>query len=200
MSNPTERTAQKHRTREAILAGARELLAAGEAVTVAKAAQKQGISRATAYRYFKEPAALAAEAGLAVEVAGYEDVVQGAASVREKLLSINLYMIDLALENETAFRLFLSRSLEAYASGGAPSGGRRGARRIAMYDIALEPVRAKIGEDTARRLTSALAANTGAEAMIALVDVAGIDIASVRSMVAEMTEALLDAYLGAEVD
>lgn len=199
MANSTERTAQKHRTREAILEGARELLSEGAEVTVAAAAKKRGISRATAYRYFKDPDALAAEAGLAVEVAAYLDVVKDSETVRDKLLAINLYMIDLTLENEIAFRQFLSKTLGASAKEKDASRRRRGARRTSMYDRALAPALDQIGPEGAQRLKSALAASTGVEAMVALMDVAGVAREDVRAMVGEMTEALLDKYLGKRV-
>src|SRR3954471_19020943 len=46
------RTAQKRRTRDALVAAAREVVARGETPTVEAAAEAAGISRATAYRYF----------------------------------------------------------------------------------------------------------------------------------------------------
>src|SRR5689334_4951516 len=56
MSTPYEttgRTRQKHRTREALVAAARQLVTAeGRAPTVAEAAEAAGVSRTTAYRYF----------------------------------------------------------------------------------------------------------------------------------------------------
>jgi AcrR family transcriptional regulator len=195
MKPPNERTEQKRRTREAILAGARDLLREGADVTVAAAARRQGISRATAYRYFKDPAALAAEAGLAVEVAEYADVVKGAETVRDKLLAINLYMIDLTLDNEVSFRQFLSKSLDASSNGTEAPPNRRGARRTGMYELALQPVADQIGQDRVQKLKSALAATTGVEAMIALVDVAAVDRGCVREIVGEMTQAILDRFL-----
>jgi AcrR family transcriptional regulator len=196
MKNSGERTEQKRRTREAILAGARDLLSEGAEVTVAAAAKKQGISRATAYRYFKDPAALAAEAGLAVEVASYADVIKGANTVRARLLAINLYMIDLTLENEASFRQFLSKSLEATSNPNGLGQNRRGARRTAMYELALNPVADQIGAETAHKLKCALAATTGVEAMIALMDVAGVEKEAVRDLVGDMTNAILDKFLG----
>ena len=55
MSIPYEqvgRTRQKHRTRNALIAAARELVAAGSTPTVEEAAVAAGISRSTAFRYF----------------------------------------------------------------------------------------------------------------------------------------------------
>src|SRR3954471_22991017 len=46
------RTRQKARTRRALVEAARELLAAGSNPTVEQAADRAGVARATAYRYF----------------------------------------------------------------------------------------------------------------------------------------------------
>ncbi|WP_138473472.1 TetR family transcriptional regulator, partial [Poseidonocella sp. HB161398] len=91
------RTAQKERTRQAILDGARTLMQEGQPVTVAAAAERHGISKATAYRYFSDAAVLAAEAGLDIAVAGYEEITAGAADLRGKLRAISLYFFDLSL-------------------------------------------------------------------------------------------------------
>ena len=55
MSIPYElsgRTGQKRRTRDALVAAARELVASGATPTVEAAAESASISRTTAYRYF----------------------------------------------------------------------------------------------------------------------------------------------------
>src|SRR6202795_2487281 len=55
MSIPYElegRTDQKRRTRDALIAAARELVAGGVTLTVERAAEAASISRTTAYRYF----------------------------------------------------------------------------------------------------------------------------------------------------
>src|SRR4051794_23867782 len=48
----TGRSAQKRRTRDALVAAARQELAGGRPVTVESAATAAGVSRTTAYRYF----------------------------------------------------------------------------------------------------------------------------------------------------
>src|SRR6478735_10667924 len=61
MSIPYEengRVAQKRRTREALVAAARDLVAGGETPTVEAAAELASISRTTAYRYFPNQRAL----------------------------------------------------------------------------------------------------------------------------------------------
>src|SRR5882757_3846446 len=61
MSTPYEtggRSAQKARTRHALVAAARDLVAQGMTPTVEDAAAAASISRTTAYRYFPNQAAL----------------------------------------------------------------------------------------------------------------------------------------------
>src|SRR3981081_997325 len=56
------RTAQKQRTRDALIAAARELVADGLTPTVEAASEAASISRTTAYRYFPSQRALLAAA------------------------------------------------------------------------------------------------------------------------------------------
>lgn len=181
---------KRSRTREEILAGARALMARGEPVTVAAAAAEQGISRATAYRYFSDPQVLASEAGLAVEVLDYASVVESADGPRARTLAVSLYIFDLSLAHEAAFRQFLARNLDAWLSEGPRD--RRGARRVEMFRRAL----AGAGLDPAReaRLVAALTAATGTEAMIALIDIARVDPDVARETVVDIAEALLDRH------
>jgi len=161
MVAPRERQAQKTRTREALLDGARALMLEGATVTVTAAAERVGISKATAYRYFSDPAVMAAEAGLAVEVKPYEEVVAGARTTPERIRAISLYFFDLAVMHEAAFRQFLARSLDASAQDAAGRTERRGARRVAMFEAALDAAGDRIGADRRQRLINALSAATG---------------------------------------
>src|ERR671932_2450337 len=56
----TGRTSQKTRTRDALIAAARQLLAKGVTPTVEEAAAEASIGRTTAYRYFPNSRALLA--------------------------------------------------------------------------------------------------------------------------------------------
>ena len=192
----TERHAQKARTREAILAGARALIADGEPVTVASAAQRADVSKATAYRYFSDPASLAAEAGLAVEVLPYEQIIAGASGPHEKVRAISGYMFDLALRHETAFRQFLARNLDARLNDPDSRRNHRGRRRPAMFANALDSVRPTLARDDFETLINALTAATGVEQMIALLDVADAEADAARKAVLATTDALLDRYIG----
>lgn len=186
----TQNPNKRFRTREAILAGARALMARGEPVTVAAAAAEEGVSRATAYRYFSDPQVLANEAGLGVEVLSFETVVSGAEGPRAKVIAVSRYIFDLSVENEAAFRQFLARNLDMWLATGP--GDRRGARRVEMFNDAL--VDARLPKSDQTRLVNALAAATGSEAMIALHDVVQVDTEMARTAVLDTAEALLDRF------
>ncbi|WP_417522494.1 TetR/AcrR family transcriptional regulator [Marinovum sp.] len=196
MGTTRERRSQKSRTREALLEGARAMMLAGEPLSVAAAAERVGISKATAYRYFSDPGVMAAEAGLAVQVKSYDDIIAGARSPAEKLRAVSAYFFDLALTHEAGFRQFLARSLDAWGVEGGQLATRRGARRIAMFEAALEGT--EMSKEQKARLVRALAVATGTEAMVVLLDVARADLDTARQTVTDITQALIDAYLPAE--
>ncbi len=192
---PTERVAQKARTREALLAAARDILAEGGSPTVSTTALRAGISKATAYRYFSDPAVLVAEAGLAVSVLPYEEVVAGATTVRAKLRAISAYIFDLSIEHEADFRRFLARNLDAWLADPRPQ-TRRGARRIQMFDRALDDHGVEIQPAARKMLVVSLCTSTGSEAMIGLLDVAEVDRTTARNAVLNICDALIDRHLG----
>jgi AcrR family transcriptional regulator len=192
---PTERVAQKARTREALLAAARDILAEGGTPTVTGAAARAGISKATAYRYFSDPSELVAEAGLAVAVLPYEEIVADAVTVRQKLRAISAYIFDLSVTHEAGFRQFLARNLDAWLADPRPR-TRRGARRVPMFDRALDSHAAEIPAETRRQLVLSLSAATGVEAMIALFDIAEVDPETARKTVLDICDALIDRHLG----
>ena len=69
-----DRSAQKARTRRAIVDAAADLLRSGQQPTVAEAAAKAGVHRATAYRYFATSQLLLADAALQVITPDFDRV------------------------------------------------------------------------------------------------------------------------------
>lgn len=190
----TQRQDQRNRTRAALLDGARTILMRGELLTVTAAAREAGISKASAYRYFSDPALLAAEAGLHLRVAPYQEIVGDAATLRDKLVTISLYFFDLAVANEAAFRRYLGLNLQAATQSQDGRMPHRGARRIRAFMQALEGDKA-INPEQARSIAAALGMATGAEAMIALFDVADLSADQARALVAETAQAICDRML-----
>jgi AcrR family transcriptional regulator len=191
MSDKTERTNQKQRTRDAILDGARRLMGRGETVTVAAAAAEHGISRATAYRYFSDPQALALEAGLATLVPPYEEVVAGTTDLRTRLAAITAAMIRLTIAHEAAFRQYLAHSVTATEGSGS-----RGARRVGYMNRALADLPHDLSAAAQADLVAALATIAGIEGLVALTDVAGRDSESAARIMADIAEAILTRHLG----
>ncbi|GHG29172.1 TetR/AcrR family transcriptional regulator [Paracoccus aerius] len=190
----TQRQDQRNRTRAALLDGARTILMRGEVLTVTAAAREAGISKASAYRYFSDPALLAAEAGLHLKAASYEEITRDAATLRDKLVAISLYFFDLAVANEAAFRTYLGLNLQAVAQSQDGRMPRRGARRIQAFMRALEGDKG-ISPEQARSIAAALGMATGAEAMIVLFDVADLSAEKARALVAETAQAICDRML-----
>jgi AcrR family transcriptional regulator len=160
-------------------------------VTVNAAAAEVGVSKATAYRYFSDARAMAAEAGIAVEIAPFEVIVGTARGPRERVRAVSRYLLDLALLHEAAFRHFLARSLDASLAEEALK-SRRGGRRTLLFERALEG--GGLSQKPCRRLVVALSAATGVEAMIALLDVANVDREEARTAVLDVADALLDRF------
>ncbi len=189
----TGRTKQKLRTRQALLAAARALAARGEPVSVTAAAAEAGISKATAYRYFSASDTLAMEAALDGAFATAEAVVGDAVAVRERVHRVSRYLFEATRASDQGFRLFLAKALEASVQPGAPQ--LRGGRRLPMYELALEPVRARMTPQAFQDLVHALSGATGLEAWLALKDVCRLDDA-VAARIQEITvDAILDALL-----
>lgn len=187
----SERTSQKQRTREAMLDGARQLMARGEAVTIVGAAAVHGISRATAYRYFSDAQVLTLEAGLATLVPPYERMVAGTADLGARLLAICAGMMGLTIEHETAFRQYLAHAVVAEAAA-----GQRGARRVAYMQRALQEMPHTLSPPQQQDMIAQLCAVSGIEALVALVDVARVPRAEVPALAQAMARRILAQFLG----
>src|SRR4051812_11086082 len=115
MSMPYElggRSRQKQRTRDALVAAARELVASGLTPTVEQAAEAAEVSRPTAYRYFPNQRALLAAAH--PETVATSMLPEDApAEVSERLAAAIDSFMDLILETEEQQRTMLRLSLEA---------------------------------------------------------------------------------------
>ena len=186
----TERTNQKQRTRDAILDGARQLMARGEEVTIVAAAAEHGISRATAYRYYSDAQALTLEAGLATLVPPYEAMVEGTTDLRARLIAITEGLAKLTLENETAFRQYVASAVVA-----KDENGKRGARRVAYMERALQDLPHALSKREQQELVALLCVATGIEAVVALLEVARVPRKNVPKLVAGLAQTILSRFL-----
>lgn len=166
------RSAQKARTRNALIAAARDLMADGVTPTVAEAAATATISRSTAYRYFPNERALllAAHPEIAATTMLPANPPDDPA---ERLDAVVCNFSAMILETEAQQRTMLRLSLEADAAERAALPLRQG-RAIAWIAEALVDVRPQLSDQQFRHLVFSIRATIGIEAIVWLVDVAGL--------------------------
>lgn len=187
------RVEQKSRTRAALVAAARELVARGEAPTVPEAAAAASISRTTAYRYFPDQRALLAAAHPETGVRSMlgEDATQDPfARLDEVVRSFTAMIVDTEAQQRTMLRL----SLEETEGRRGPLPLRKG-RAIAWIAEALEPARERLSEEALRRLVLAIRSAVGIEALVWLVDVGGLSRTEAVELMRWSAQGLLRAAL-----
>lgn len=173
MSIPYEsigRTGQKQRTRDALIAAARKLVAQGKTPTVEDAAKAAAISRTTAYRYFPNQRALLVAAHPETEISSLLPPTSSddpAARLEAVILAFTRLIADTEPQQRTMLRI----SLEADATEHAPGLLRQG-RAIGWIKDALSPLRTCMPERALGRLILAIRSATGIEARVWLTDVA----------------------------
>src|SRR5690349_17028032 len=192
MSTPYEtggRSAQKVRTRDALVAAARDLVAAGLTPTVQDAAAAASISRTTAYRYFpgKRALLLAAHPEIAATSMLPADPPQDPAGRLDAVIASFTAMI---LDTEAQQRTMLRLSLEAGAAGPGALPLRQG-RAIGWIAEALDGIRGDLSDQQFRQLVLAIRATTGIEAIVWLVDVAGLSRNDAAALTRWSAQALL---------
>lgn len=192
----TGRRAQKARTREALVDAAREVLAEGVTPTVEQAAAAASVSRATAYRYFPNRHELLVAAHPEVEA----DSLLGddpPADPEARLDATVRRLAEIFLDAERSYRAMLRLSLSA--GGGRRELSLRKGRRYLWIEDALEPVRNRLGPEAFDRLVKAIALVVGIEALVTLIDLAGLSRERAVGVMRWSARALLRAAL-AEVE
>jgi AcrR family transcriptional regulator len=196
MSTPYEiggREQQKLRTREALVAAARELVAGGDTPTVDSAAARARISRTTAYRYFPDQAALLA-------VAHPETVSMSLlpesppTGVVERLELTVERVVAMVLDTEPQQRTMLRLSLDPGRDGRRDLLLRQG-RVIGWLEEALAPLVEDIGERAVRQLSIAIRSAIGIESFVWLTDVAGLTPNEAAAVMRWSARSMLDAAM-----
>ena len=188
----TGRTRQKARTREALVATTRALLADGVTPTVEQAAAAASVSRTTAYRYFPNQRALLVAAYPEIGTQSLLD--EDAPEDPELRVEIVVRRITgFVLEHEAELRTQLRLSLEP----DAPDEQlvlRRG-RAIGWLEDALDPLRGRLPKGERRRLAVAIRATIGIEALAWLTDIAGLSRRQAVELMRSSAAALLSDAL-----
>lgn len=181
------RKRQKQRTRDQLIAAARELITAGDTPRVEDAAEAARVSRTTAYRYFASQAELLAAAFPETAVASVLPEPPPAA-VTQRVAAVAGFIIDRVEELEPQQRAMLRLSL-----GDVPHElPLRQGRAIPWFVEALTPLTDSIGNDAVHRLALALRAACGIETRVWLSDIAGLSAAEVGALQRWMVAALVE--------
>jgi AcrR family transcriptional regulator len=193
------RSQQKSRTRRALVDACRDLLTEGLTPRVEDAAERAGISRTTAYRYFPNQRSLLVAAQPQIQ----PDTLLGDDAPTEIRSRLDAFMTAFAAYNvewEPQLRAALRLSLDPAAAKGEAAGRPvlRGGRAIGWIEHALAPLRQSHPHIDIRELAIAIRSATGIESLIWLRDIAGQTPQEATRTVRHTARALLEAALSAE--
>lgn len=183
------RVHQKRRTRDALIAAARDLVAAGRTPTVEGVAEAASISRATAYRYFPTQRALLVAAHPETGAVSMlpDDAPEDAASRLDLVIDATVRMI---VGTEAQQRTMLRLSLEADPVEPTRLPLRQG-RVVKWIEEALEPLLTEMSRDDVHRLALAIRSATGIESLAWLTDVGGLSREEAATLMRWSASALL---------
>tara|TARA_R110002033_G_scaffold1421_1_gene12674 strand:+ start:307 stop:927 length:621 start_codon:yes stop_codon:yes gene_type:complete len=165
----TGRINQKLETRGKILESAKKLVGQGIDFNLEDVANKAEISRATIYRYYPNVEILSYEVGIDLGTKSPEDIIEDLkdCSLNDMILGIQNYYNEHAVNNENAFRKYLSAVLTS------ASEKKRGARRNKTLQLAL--MKSELNPKEKKDLVNLLAILMGIEPLIVAKDVSGLD-------------------------
>jgi AcrR family transcriptional regulator len=185
----TGRTEQKRRTRDALVAAARDLVVSGITPTVEQAAAAAAVSRPTAYRYFPNQRALlaAAHPETAAESLLPADAPEDPV---DRLAAVITTFTRMVVESESQQRTMLRLSLEADPAERAALYLRQG-RAIGWIEEALAPLRGQLSDRAIHNLVLAIRSAVGVEALTWLTDVAKLSRDEAVKLMSWTAQALL---------
>jgi AcrR family transcriptional regulator len=182
------RTRQKKRTRSALIAAAAALVREGQTPSVPDAAKRAGVSRATAYRYFPSQeeleleaagAILASEPAAAAQTGSVQTIETPAATPNDCVKAVEKLegaVSEAFWRDEPQIRLVLKSQLDLCLAMKRERRVtmRRPARPMPALESALAPLKSRLPAADYEVLAGALALVTSAEAIVALLDSAGV--------------------------
>jgi hypothetical protein len=192
------RTGQQRRTLDALVAAARDIVAAGATPTVDDAALAAGVARSTAYRYFPGQRELLAAAHPETARASMLPA-NPPENVAERLDAVVVEFTSMIVATEAQQRTMLRLSLESDEGRNLPL---RQGRAIGWITEALAPLQERLADEEIHRLVLAIRSAIGIESLVWLTDIGGLSrdaaVASMRwSANALLNQALLQGPPGA---
>lgn len=161
--------AQRFKTRQAILRAASEMTAAGLIPGVAEAAERAGVSRATAYRHFPSREFLVVEMALPIQQLREALLQAGQSDPARRIGAMVRTIAVWSFDHQLVLREMLRVSL-------APEQERQGYvrpnTRLELIAHQLKPMRSLMSRGDYRRLSTALTLIMGIEPVIVLQDMA----------------------------
>ena len=191
------RVNQKRRTRAAIIAACQELITAGADISMPAVARAALVSEPTAYRYFPDLASLLEEALAGIEPDPAAALAAGAdpGDPVDRVAYAAELLARLVIERQAAIRVLMSISI-VHGTARAVRPGYR----FALIDQALAPLsgrQPRLDAATFEYLRRDLAVVISAEAVLALIDLYGLDpeeaVASVVHTARLITKATLSS-------
>lgn len=193
------RTAQKRRTRKAIVAAAAELLAEGRTPSMMEVAARADVSRRTVYMYFPTLEQLLVDAALLSitreTVGPVLDAMDREDDVERRIEMMTRAVQGDFVSTEQQGRTLLRLTVDA-PPGDRPAGvPLRGYRRIEWIERALAPLRGRLDAARFERLVSALAMVIGWESLIVARDIRALSVQEAEDVSAWAARTLVHATL-----
>ena len=188
------RAAQRRRTRRAIVEATSRLLAGGGNPSVNDIAAAADVSRRTIYTYFPTLDQLLLDATVGAMNINVEAAIDAAGEpdARARIAALIAVVSDGMADSLPLGRKLIKLTVDTPPADGGP---RRGYRRIAWIEQALEPIRPRLGPDRFEQLVSVLAVVIGWEAFVVLFDVRGLSADQARETLTGAALTLVDAAL-----
>jgi len=183
---------QKRRTHAALVAAARDLVAAGQTPTVDEAAVAASVSRATAYRYFRNQGELLAAAHPETgtqSMLGSDPPQDPAARLDTVVRAFSAMIVETEAQQRTMLRLSLEPEVDRSRLP------LRQGRAIGWLTEALEPLRDQLTDDGLHQLVLAIRSTIGIEALVWLTDIGGLSRTDAMALMRRSAQALLQAAL-----
>jgi AcrR family transcriptional regulator len=193
---------QKHRTRNALLQAAAQLMQQGHIPSLEEVADAALVSRATAYRYF--PTQEHILAGTIILKANLDGEAKLELLMNSNDPSVRLDGVVQAFHerfstNEVAYRALLRVLLQPTEQNADMDTNerpqKRASRQVYWLHQALAPIQSQIDHERFERLIAALVAATGFEAFIAMRDISLMDSKQIGEVMRWTAQVLLKASL-----